>query len=111
MAKRIAQIAPGYAIWLLSTILSLVAVLYLRNFIVSDVPIELLRVSYWSLQLWNYIGSVAVGLVWLFLVIVTEGYFRELADGELLVMLRRAAQILSAELVFLGLIYGTQALI
>ena len=100
MAKRIAQIALGYAIWLLSAILSLIAVLYLRSFIVSDLPIELLRVSYWSLRLWNYVGSVAVGLVWLFFVIVTEGYFRELADKTLLVMLKRAAQMLTAELLF-----------
>lgn len=111
MAKRVAQIALGYAVWLLSAILSLVAVLYLRSFIVSDVPIELLRVSYLSLQLWNYVGSVTVGLVWLFFVIVTEGYFRELADGELVIMLKRAAQILTAELVFLGLVYGIQALV
>jgi len=111
MVKRIAQIALGYAIWLLSTILSLVAVLYLRSFIVADVPIGLLQVSYWSLRLWNYVGSVAVGLVWLFFVVVTEGYFRELADKELLVMLKRAAQILTAELLFLGLVYGIQALV
>jgi hypothetical protein len=111
MAKRIAQVALGYAIWLLSAILSLVAVLYLRSFIIADVPIKLLRVSYWSLRLWNYVGSVAVGLVWLLFVIVTEGYFRELADGTLLVMLKRAAQMLSAELMFLGLVYGVQALV
>jgi hypothetical protein len=111
MAKRIAQIALGYAIWLLSAILSLIAALYLRSFIVSDLPIELLRVSYWSLRLWNYVGSVAVGLAWLFLVIVTEGYFRELADKTLLVMLKRAAQMLTAELLFLGLVYGIQALV
>jgi hypothetical protein len=110
MAKRIAQIALGYTIWLLSTILSLVAVLYLRSFIVTDIPIEL-QVNPWSLRLWNYVGSVTVGLVWLFFVIVTEGYFRELADKELLIMLRRAAQILTAELMFLGLVYGIQVLV
>jgi hypothetical protein len=111
MAKRIAQIALGYAIWLLSAILSLVAVLYLRSFIVEDVPIGLLQVSVWSLRLWNYVGSVTVGMVWLFFVIVTEGYFRELADKTLLEMLRRAAQILTTELLFLGLVYGVQALV
>ncbi|MFN2271623.1 MAG: hypothetical protein ACK2US_12345 [Anaerolineae bacterium] len=111
MVKRIARIALGYAIWLLSTILSLMAVLYLRTFIVTDVPIELLKVSGWSLRLWNYVGSVTVGMVWLFFVIVTEGYFRELADKELLAMLKRAAQILTAELLFLGLVYGIQALV
>jgi hypothetical protein len=111
MAKRIAQIALGYAIWLLSAILSLVAVLYLRSFIVADVPIKLLRVSYWSLRMWNYIGSAVVGVAWLFFVIITEGYFHELANGTLLVMLKRAARMLSAELIFLGLVYGVQALI
>jgi hypothetical protein len=111
MAKRIAQVALGYAIWLFSAILSLVAVLYLRNFIIADVPIKLLRVSYWSLRLWNYVGSAAVGVAWLFFVIITEGHFRELADGTLLVMLKRAAQMLSAELMFLGLVYGVQALV
>jgi hypothetical protein len=111
MARRIAQIALGYAIWLLSAILSLVAVLYLRSLIVADVPIVLLRVSYWSLRLWNYVGSAAVGLAWLFFVIVTEGYFRELADEALPVMLKRAVQILTAELLFLGLVYGVQALV
>jgi hypothetical protein len=111
MAKRIAQIALGYVIWLLSTILSLIAVLYLRSFIVQDVPIGLLQVNPWSLRLWNYVGSVTVGLTWLFFVVVTEGYFRELADKELLVMLRRTTQILTAELLFLGLVYGVQALV
>jgi hypothetical protein len=111
MAKRIAQVALGYAIWLLSAILSLVAVLYLRSFIVADVPIKLLRVSYWSLRLWNFVGSVAVGVAWLLFVVVTEGYFRELANGTLLMLLKRAVQMLSAELLFLGLIYGVQALI
>jgi hypothetical protein len=111
MARRVAQIALGYAIWLLSMILSSVAMIYLRNFIVVDVPIELLRVSYWSLRLWNYAGSAVVGLAWLIFAIVTEGYFRELADGTLLVMLKRAVQMLSAELLFLGLVYGIQALI
>jgi hypothetical protein len=110
MVKRIARIALGYAIWLLSMILSLLAVLYLRSFIVEDLPIEL-QVSPWSLRLWNYVGSVTVGLVWLFFVIVTEGYFRELADKELLTMLKRAAQILTTELLFLGLVYGIQALV
>lgn len=111
MAKRIAQVALGYAIWLLSAILSLVAVLYLRSFIVADVPIQLLRVSYWSLRLWNYAGSAIVGLVWLIFVMATEGYFRELADEALPVMLKRAAQILTAELLFLGLVYGIKALV
>jgi hypothetical protein len=110
MAKRIAQIALGYAIWLLSAILSLVAVLYLRNFITFDVLLGLLRVS-WSLRLWNYAGSVILVLAWLIFVMVTEGYFHELADETLPAMLKRAAQILSAELLFLGLVYGIQALI
>ena len=111
MAKRIVQIALGYGIWLLSAILSLAAVLYLRIFITTDVPIGLLRVSAWSLRLWNYAGSTVVGLVWLIFVIATEGYFRELADEPLPMMLRRAAQILTAELLFLGLVYGIQALV
>jgi hypothetical protein len=111
MAKQIAQIALAYAIWLLSAILSLVAVLCLRSFIIIDVPIGLLRVSAWSLRLWNYAGSAVVGLAWLIFVIVTEGYFRDLAEQPWPVMLKRAARILAAELVFLGLAYGIQALI
>jgi hypothetical protein len=111
MVKRIAQIALGYAIWLLSAILSLMAVLYLRSFIVADVPIKLLRVSYWSLRLWNYAGSAIVGLVWLIFVIATEGYFRELTEEAFPVLLKRTAQILTAELLFLGLVYGLQALV
>jgi hypothetical protein len=110
MVKRIAQVALGYAIWLLSAILSLAAVLYLRSFIVADVPIKLLRVSYWSLRR-NYAGSAVVGLVWLIFVIATEGYFRESADEALPVLLKRAAQILTAELLFLGLVYGIQTLV
>jgi hypothetical protein len=111
MAKRIVQVALGYTVWLLSAILSLAAVFYLRSFIVADVPIKLLRVSYWSLRLWNYAGSAAMGLVWLIFVMATEGYFRELAEEGLPVLLRRAAQILTAELLFLGLVYGIQALV
>lgn len=111
MIRQAAQVVLGYAVWLLSTLLSLTAVLYLRSLIVVDVPIGLLRVSYWSLRLWNYVGSAVVGLAWLIFVVVTEGYFHELADEALEVMLKRAAQMLSAELVFLGLVYGIQALI
>ena len=92
-------------------ILSFLAVLGLRTLLVVDVPISLLRVNYWSLRLWNYVGSVAVGLAWLIFVIATEGYFRDAAEETLPVMLKRTAQVLSAEVVFLGFVYGVRLLI
>lgn len=92
-------------------ILSLLAVLGLRTLLVVDVPISLLRVSYWSLRLWNYIGSAAVGLAWLVFVVATEGYFHDATEETLPVMLKRAAQVLSAEVVLMGFVYGVRLLI
>lgn len=109
--KRIAHVLLGYALWVLSMILSLLAILGLRTLLIADVPIKLLRVSYWSLRLWNYVGSVTVGLAWLIFVIATEGYFRDLTEETLPVMLKRAARLLSAEVVFMGFVYGARLLI
>jgi hypothetical protein len=105
---QIAKTVLGYVLWFASMALSLWAVLMLRIVLVSDVPIGMLRVSYWSLRLWNYAGSALVGLAWLVLAIATEGYFLEASGETLSVMLRRAAKILSAEVVFLSIVYGIQ---
>jgi hypothetical protein len=101
----------GYVLWFASMALSLWAVLMLRVVLVSDVPIGVLRVRYWSLRLWNYAGSALVGLAWLVLAVATEGYFREASEETWTVMLRRAAKILSAEVVFLSIVYGIHLLI
>jgi hypothetical protein len=108
---QIAKITLGYALWFVSMALSLWAVLLLRIVLISDVPIGLLRTSYWSLRLWNYAGSALVGLAWLVLAIATEGYFLEASEETLSVMLRRAAKILSAEVVFLSIVYGIRLMI
>ena len=108
---QIARIVLGYVLWFVSMALSLWAVLMLRVVLVSDVPIGVLRVRYWSLRLWNYGGSVLVGLAWLVLAVATEGYFREASEETWTVMLRRAAKILSAEVVFLSIVYGIHLLI
>ena len=108
---QIARIVLGYALWFVSMALSLWAVLMLRIVLVSDVPIGLLRTRYWSLRLWNYTGSALVGLAWLVLAVATEGYFREASEETWMVMLRRAAKILSAEVVFLSMVYGIHLLI
>ena len=108
---QIAKTVLGYVLWFASMALSLWAVLMLRVVLISDVPIGLLRVRYWSLRLWNYVGSALVGLAWLVLAIATEGYFREASEETLSVMLRRAAKILSAEVVFLSIVYGIHLLI
>lgn len=108
---QIAKTVLGYILWFASMALSLWAVLMLRVVLISDVPIGLLRVSYWSLRLWNYGGSALVGLAWLVLAIATEGYFHEASEETLPVMFRRAAKILSAEVVFLGIVYGIRLMI
>jgi hypothetical protein len=108
---QIAKIVLGYVLWFASMALSLWAVLMLRVVLVSDVPIGLLRVSAWSLRLWNYAGSALVGLAWLVLAMATEGYFLEASGETWTVMLRRAAKILSAEVVFLSIVYGIRLII
>jgi hypothetical protein len=108
---QIAKTVLGYVLWFASMALSLWAVLMLRVVLISDVPIGLLRVSAWSLRMWNYGGSALVGLAWLVLAMASEGYFREASEETLSVMLRRAAKILSAEVVFLGIVYGIHLLI
>jgi hypothetical protein len=109
--EQIAKTVVGYVLWFASMALSLWAVLMLRVVLIQDVPIGLLRVSAWSLRLWNYVGSTLVGLAWLVLAIATEGYFHEAAEEPWMVMLRRAAKILSAEVVFLSIVYGIQLMI
>ena len=109
--KRIVRVFLGYALWLTSAALSLWAALWLRTVLVVDVPIGFLRVSYWSLRLWNYVGSVVVGLAWLVFVLATEEYFRKASEKTLLMLLKRAARVLAAEVVFLGLAYGIHLLI
>jgi hypothetical protein len=101
----------GYVLWFVSMALSLWAVLLLRIVLVIDVPVRLLRVNYWSLRPWNYVGSVLVGLAWLILAIASEGYFREASEETWRVMLKRAAKILFAEVVFLGIVYGIHLVI
>jgi len=109
--RRIARVALGYGLWLASAALSLWGLLVLRTVLVVDLPIGLLRISPWSLRLWNYVGSVFVGIAWLIFVIATEGYFTNRSDETLSVVLVRAAKMLSAEVVFLGIAYGLHLLI
>ena len=111
MARRIPLVILAYVLWLASAALSLWAVLWLRTVLVVDVPIGFLRVSYWSLRLWNYVGSVVVGLAWLVFVLATEEYFRKSAEKTLPMMLKRAARVLATEGVFLGVAYGIHRLI
>jgi hypothetical protein len=106
-----ARILLGYVLWFVSMALSLCALLLLRTVLISDIPIGLLRTSYWSLRLWNYAGSALVGLAWLVLAIATEGYFHEASEETWTVLLRCAAKILSAEVVFLSIVYGIHLLI
>jgi len=109
--ERIGRVFLGYALWLTSAALSLWAVLWLRTVLVADVPIGLLRVSYWSLRLWNFVGSAVAGLAWLVFVLATEEYFRKAAEKTLPMMLKRAVRVLAAEGVFLGVVYGLHRLI
>jgi hypothetical protein len=52
-----------------------------------------------------------VGLAWLVFVLATEGYFHEASEKTLPMMLKRAARVLAAEVVLLGLAYGIHLLI
>ncbi len=109
--RPIARTVLGYALWGVSAALSLWGGLWLRILLVVDVPIGLLQVSPWSLRLWNYVGSVFVGLGWLVFVLATEGYLRGKPEETLPVTLVRAVKVLSAEAVFLGMMYGLHLLI
>lgn len=111
MARRTSLVILAYMLWLASAALSLWAGLWLRTVLVVDVPIGFLRVGYWSLRLWNFVGSAAVGLAWLIFVLVTEDYFTKSAKKRLPMMLKRAARVLAIEGVFLGVVYGIHRLI
>ena len=110
-ARRIPLVILAYVLWLASAALSLWAALWLRTVLVADVPIGLLRVSPWSLRLWNFAGSAVVGLAWLVFVLATEDYFRKSAEKTLPMMLKRAGRVLATEGVFLGVAYGIHRLI
>ena len=110
-ARRIPLVALAYVLWLASAALSLWAGLWLRTVLVVDVPIGLFRASAWSLRLWNFAGSVVVGLAWLVFVLLTEDYFVKSAKKTLPTMLKRAARVLATEGVFLGVAYGIHRLI
>ena len=109
--RRVLLVILAYALWLASAALSLWAGLWLRTVLVVDVPIGLFRVSAWSLRLWNFAGSVVVGLAWLVFVLLTEDYFTKSAKKTLPTMLKRAARVLATEGVFLGVAYGIHRLI
>ena len=110
-ARRILLVVLAYTLWLASAALSLWAGMWLRTVLVVDVPIGLLRVSAWSLRLWNFAGTAVVGLAWLVFVLLTEDYFRKSAEKTLPVMLKRAARVLATEGVLLGVAYGIHRLI
>jgi hypothetical protein len=101
----------AYMLWLVSAALSLWAVLWLRTVLVVDVPIGFLRVSPWSLRLWNFAGSAVVGLAWLVFVLLSEEYFTKSAKKALPLMLKRAAKVLATEGLLLGVVYGIHRLI
>jgi hypothetical protein len=102
--KRIVRIFLGYALWFASAALSLWAALWLRIFVLIDLPIVALRLNRWALIAVDRFGTVILGLVWLLFVLASEADFRKLAERR-----RPAAfvaKVFVAEVLVVGAAYA-----
>jgi hypothetical protein len=68
---------------LVSAALALVAALYLRLFLLVDLPINVLRANRYTQRAADRFGIVLFGLAWLIFVVASESYFRRIIDGKL----------------------------
>ena len=75
MGRRVLLGVLAYGLWLASAALTLVAALYMRLFLLIDLPIVTLRANRYTQRAADRFGTVLLGLAWLIFVVATEPYF------------------------------------
>ncbi|MBN1218030.1 MAG: hypothetical protein JXM69_03795 [Anaerolineae bacterium] len=104
MAQHTFLIILVYSLWLASAALSLWAVLWLRIFVLIDLPMATVGGNPWIIRAIDRFGTVVIGLVWLVFVVATEAYFRRLLKGGLPIL--SITKIFAAEALILAIAYG-----
>jgi hypothetical protein len=107
--RRAALAVMTYALWLLSAAISLVLMLWLRIFLLIDLPGDLLQLSPWVLPAIDKFGTFILALLWLAFIIITEPYFRKILKRELSVL--DVLKVFAVEVLVLGAVYGGHLLI
>jgi hypothetical protein len=103
------QVAAAYVLWLVSAALSFVALLWVRIFVLIDLPMVVFRLDPWVLRAINRFGTFILGLVWLLYLIASEAYFRRLYEEQMPVV--NVLKVFVVEAAILGAAYGGDLLI
>ena len=107
--RRILRGVLAYGLWLVSGALALVAALYLRLFLLIDLPINVLRANRYTQRAADRFGTVLFGLAWLIFVVASESYFRRIIDGKL--SAKQVAIVFAIEVLLLVIAVGGHLLI
>ena len=102
----------AYGLWLASAALALWAFVWLRQFLLIDLPINVLLpigLSQYGQRAMDRFGTVILGLTWLIFVVASESYFRKLIDRQ--IQPRRIARLFAVEAVILILAFAGSALV
>ncbi len=98
-----------YGLWALSAALSLYSLLWVRVFVLVEIPMSLFRVNPWVLRFLDRWGSVLLLLMWLILAIGSETIFRRLPEHKDPV--RTVARVFGVEVLMLAIAYGGHLII
>ena len=109
MGRRILLGVLAYGLWLVSAALALAAALYLRLFLLIDLPINVLNANRYTQRAADRFGTVLLGLAWLIFVVASESYFRRILDGQLTA--KQVATVFAIEVLLLGIAVGGHLLI
>ncbi len=107
--NRISRVILAYSLWLASGALSLWALMWVRVFLLVDLPMVVFRVNPWVLRAIDRFGSVGLGIVWLIFAVASESYFRRLLEWQLSII--DVAKVFLIEALILGVAYGGHLLI
>ena len=107
--QRILRGVLAYGLWLVSAALALVAALYLRLFLLIDLPINVLRANRYTQRAADRFGTVLFGLAWLIFAVASESYFRRIIDGRL--SAKQVAAVFAIEGLLLVIAVGGHLLI
>ena len=99
----------AYGLWLVSAALAVAAVLYLRLFLLIDLPINMLSANTYTQRAVDRFGTVLLCLAWLIFVVASESYFRRIIDGNLTA--KQVAIVFAIEVLLLGIAVGGHLLI
>lgn len=92
-----------YIVWLASAALSLWLILQMRLLFLVDLPLRSQSIDPWALGALDKFGFVALGVVWLILLVVTEELFRRMIRRGL--QFRTIAWLFGVEAGLLGVVY------